>query len=196
MTLAADIQAALVGLLDAFERLGIEYYVGGSVASSAHGLPRATLDVDLVASLRPEVVDELAAALEQDYYADAQMMRDSMRQGIAFNLIHLGTMLKIDVFTLSAEPFARQAFARAGEVEVEFERGPGRLRVESAEDVVLHKLRWYELGNHVSERQWLDVLGVLKLQESLEVEYMRLWADRLGLSELLELALQEAGLEG
>ena len=62
----------------------------------------------------------------------------------------------------------------------------------SPEDTILAKLEWYRLGNEVSERQWRDVLGVLKTRAgTLELSYLQKWADELKVSDLLERALKE-----
>ncbi len=95
-----DIILALEPVVEAFDRLGVGYFIGGSVASSAHGLPRATLDVDMIADLEPSHVRLLVEALEKDYYIDANMILDAIRRLASFNLIHLSTMLKIDIFVL------------------------------------------------------------------------------------------------
>jgi len=193
MTLAADLQDALEPLAQVLQQLGIRYYIGGSVASSAHGLPRTTQDVDMVLAILPMHIQPLTDALQDEYYIDADMIRDALRHGTSFNLIHLATMLKLDVFPLKQEPFAQQAFQRAQPLSMDFGERSGTLVVESAEDVILHKLRWYVLGNRVSERQWLDVLGVLKVQgDSIDREYLTRWARLLDLDELLEEALSQA----
>lgn len=191
---AEDIEAALSGLVAAFEDLGIEYQVGGSVASSLHGLPRSTLDVDVVADLRPHHVGPLVRQLADEYYVAAEAVRDAIRRSASFNLIHQATVLKVDVFVLKARAFDQAAFRR-GVVDTLPTSAVARSFVfETPEDVILHKLEWYRLGNELSERQWLDVLGVLKVQgAALDEDYMGRWAAQLGVADLLERALGEAG---
>ena len=82
----------------AFTDLEVAYFVGGSVASSAYGVARSTLDVDPVADLREHHVDPLVARLSDACYIDAGMIRRALAQRSSFNLIHLDTMMKIDVF--------------------------------------------------------------------------------------------------
>ncbi len=123
------------------------------------------------------------------------MIRDALLHGKSFNLIHLDTMIKIDVFALTSEPFARTAFQRAKPIEVYLDDDFEVLSMSSAEDIILQKLMWYELGNRVSERQWLDVLGVLKVQgNELDLEYLATWSQKLDIQELLNKALQESQL--
>lgn len=107
-----EIRAALDPVADVFEALGVSYRVGGSVASSALGVARTTLDIDLVADLRAVHVAPFVERLQADYYVDADMIHDAIRRRASFNVIHLATMMKVDVFVLGARPFDRVAFAR------------------------------------------------------------------------------------
>ena len=108
-----DLLLALGPVVDAIEALGIRYFVGGSVASSAHGVPRASLDADLVADLGPDHVAPLVARLQDAYYVDAGRVRAAVASRRSFNLIHLATIFKIDVFAMKQRPFDKQALERA-----------------------------------------------------------------------------------
>jgi len=189
--------AALNDLVPIFEQLGIAYQIGGSVASLAHGIARTTLDIDLVADIRPEHVAALATQAAPLFYIDADDVAEAVATAGAFNLIHLATMFKVDVFALKPTPYDTQAFLRADLKALdEADNDDAALFfVASAEDVILSKLRWYELGQHSSERQLADVRGVILVQgETLDVAYLRQWAGVLHLTELLEPLLLEAGL--
>ncbi len=190
-----DILAALTPVADALECLGIAYHIGGSVASSAHGIARTTLDVDLVADLVLSHVRPLVETLQGTYYIDEEMVREAVQQRSSFNVIHLETVLKVDVFVLKARPYDREAFRRMRRDTLD-EAGDAReFYVASPEDVILNKLEWYRLGGGVSDRQWSDVLGVLKVQkDSLDYAYLRRWAVDLGVSDLLDRALEDAGI--
>ena len=171
------------------ERLGIDYFVGGSVASSVHGRPRTTDDVDIIAALPGTKVDAFVRTLENDFFVDAEAIRDAIRRRASFNIIHLATMLKVDVFVLGNEDFAQEEMQRRAAVPL---RG-SRVWFSSPEDIVLEKLDWFRKGEGISERQWRDVLGVLAVQGTrLDLPYMHSWAARRGLLELLERALAEA----
>jgi hypothetical protein len=171
------------------ERLGIDYFVGGSVASSVHGRPRTTDDVDIIAALPGPAVDAFVSGIEKDFFVDPDMIRDAVRRRAAFNIIHLATMLKVDVFVLGNEDFAAQEMSRRQAVPL---RGSS-VWFSSPEDIVLEKLDWFRKGEGVSERQWRDVLGVLAIQGvRLDLQYLRSWAERRGLRELLERALAES----
>jgi hypothetical protein len=192
---APGILQALEPVVEAFEGLGIRYQIGGSVASSAYGIARATLDVDLVADLNELPIHSFVEALRDAYYIDEDRVSDAVRRRSSFNVIHLATMIKIDVFVLKSRPYDRVAFGRARMENLGEDEATRRYYVASPEDVILNKLDWYRQGGGVSERQWNDVLGILKVQQSsLDREYLRHWAEELGLPDLLQRALQDSGL--
>ena len=186
-----ELADALRPLLQVFQDLDIAYRIGGSIASSLWGRARATLDVDLVAQLKPDQVRPLCAALEAAYYVDEGAMRQAIAQGRSFNLIHLATMIKLDIFALKNEPFDLASFQRSAKAPL------GNLPEVffcTAEDMILRKLEWYRAGSGISERQWSDVLGLLQVQAgALDWDYLNAWADQLSLSGLLQRASSEAG---
>lgn len=189
-----DIIVALDAVIACFEELGIAYYIGGSVASSAYGIARATMDVDVIANVEPGGVERLVEALETHYYISAEMIREAIRRSTSFNLIHLETMIKIDVFVLKDRPYDSEAFNRRQPDTLD-EENPRRFYLSSPEDVVLNKLQWYQEGGRVSEQQWRDVLGVLKVQaDAMDVEYLKYWASKLNLTELLNRSFANAGM--
>lgn len=178
----------------AFEALRVPYYLGGSMASSVHGIYRATADADFVAALRPHHAEPLVRLLQPAFYADLEAIRTAIASCRSFNLIHLDSMLKVDVFTASAAPFQLMQMRRRV-LQATSPDGQTKLYVASAEDTVLAKLRWYHQGGGVSDRQWNDVLGVLKVQGArLDHAYLAEWARELGMTDLLRRALQDAGL--
>jgi hypothetical protein len=189
----ADILDALTPVVEVFERLRVRHHIGGSVASSALGVARATLDVDLVADLARSQVAPFVAALEEDYYVDEAAVREAVDRRASFNLIHLATMVKVDVFVLKDRPYDVEAFSRMRSEVLEESDGARAFFLASAEDTILNKLDWYEMGGRVADRQWRDVLGVMKVQWGrLDLEYLRRWAKSLGLLDLLESAIREA----
>ena len=177
---------------DALEALGVPYAIGGSFASALHGVMRATMDADLVADLRQEDVAPFVQALGELFYANAEMMREAIGQHRSFNLIHLESMFKVDVFVARPRDFDRAQLARR-QLHLLSEDPERRAYVASAEDTVLAKLEWYRMGGEVSDRQWRDALGVLKVQGlRLDLAYMRHMAAGLGVKDLLERALEES----
>ena len=175
-----------------FDDLGIRYLVGGSLASSIYGVPRATQDVDLVADLPAEAVEAVHDRLVGTFYVDADMIRDAIARRASFNVIHLGTMFKADVFIMRGDAWSREEMARARSEEFESVDGPFSVRFASPEDTLLHKLVWFKLGNEISDRQWGDILGVLRVQAgSLDGAYLDRWAQQLDVAQLLSRARSE-----
>jgi len=174
------------------ERLGVRYCIGGSVASSVYGEVRTTLDVDFVTDLDPSRIDAFVAAVETDFHVVAEAIHRAVRERSSFNLIHEETLVKADVYVLPDDPTHREQLVRSCRVALRSEPGSA-VELASPEDVVIHKLRWYEMGGQVSDRQWRDVLGVLKVQGArLDFAYLKRAAAALGLSELLARARSEA----
>ena len=177
----------------AFDSLGIAYVIGGSVASSLYGVPRATQDVDLVADIRASQIDALTGMLADEFYVDADMIREALQRRSSFNVVHLATMFKADVFILQADSWSREEMRRARTEALDFPEGRMLLRFASPEDILLHKLVWYKLGNQISDRQWNDILGILKIQgEHLDQAYLDLWAPLLDVFALLQRVRNEA----
>jgi hypothetical protein len=188
----SDLVAALRPVTQAFDALGVRYFLGGSVASSAHGIARASLDADLVAALEPEHVDALVARLAPAYYIPEDRLRSAVATRSSCNLIHLATMFKIDVFVSKGRPFDREAGDRARPQAIDEGEDAPLFPVASPEDIVLAKLEWFRLGGETSERQWWDVVGVLRVAEDADRGYLRRWAVVLDLTDLLERALVDA----
>lgn len=181
-------------ITEVFDRLNIPYLIGGSLASAVHGVIRSTMDVDIVADIRLDQVDEIAEILSGVFYIDTGMIQDAIREKSSFNLIHLDTMFKVDVFLIKQRPFdlnqmRRRVLQPIGENPTE------KAYISSAEDIVLAKLEWYREGGETSERQWRDIIGVLRLQgNQINLDDLRYWAKNLNVENLLERALKEVGI--
>jgi hypothetical protein len=188
----SELVTALRPVAQALEALGVPYYLGGSVASSAHGIARASLDADVVAALEPEHVDALIARLEADYYIPLNRLRSAAAQRSSCNFIHLATMFKIDLFVSKGRPYDREAAGRARSQALDVTPDAPRFPVATAEDTVLAKLEWFRLGGETSERQWWDVVGVLRVTPDVDRAYLDHWAGTLGVSDLLSRALTDA----
>jgi hypothetical protein len=188
-----DIIEVTLKVVQVLERLGITYHVGGSLASSSYGVARSTLDVDMVADIKPEQAKNIYKLLKEEFYVDTEMIQDAIRRRSSFNLIHLESMFKVDVFILKDRPFDREGFSRRIQKAVSSEDPEKRLFFASPEDTVLNKLEWYMKGGEVSDRQWNDVLGILKVQgKELDIDYLKRWAENLSLSHLLNKVFDEA----
>jgi len=183
----------LLRLLAVLDQLEIPYMIGGSGASSVHGVTRTTADVDLVVRIGAHDVSPMVTALHGDFYIDEDQVRLAINHSRSFNLIHYQSSYKFDVFPLTDDHYQRTQFGRRRfETSSIFTGEPVELAVSSPEDVILSKLRWFYLGGEVSEQQWNDVLGVIAVQRSkLDLQYLREWAGQLGITALLERALDE-----
>lgn len=177
---------------DTFEKLGVPYLIGGSLASTLHGMVRTTQDSDIIAEMRLEHLQPFALALQDEFYVDEEMIADAIQRNSSFNLIHRETMFKVDVFIPRPRPFLqsqldraqRQTFSLETEISAKF---------ASPEDTILSKLEWYRMGGEISDRQWRDVIGVLKTRAGeLDLEYLRKWGTELHVSDLLQRALRES----
>jgi hypothetical protein len=189
-----DVLAAVEPVVDVLEALGVRYRIGGSVASSVLGVPRSTLDVDVACELRLVHAAAFAARLIDAYYVDEDMIRDAIQRQSCFNVIHLETMLKVDLFVRRDRPFEDVAFERVVRRSLDPAPSAREFDVTTPEDIVIHKLEWFRAGGEVSERQWRDAVGVLAIQRDvIDRSYLQHWAGELGLQELLARALAEAG---
>jgi hypothetical protein len=190
-----DIIAVTSKVVNVFEKLDIAYHIGGSLASSAFGIARATLDVDIVAEIKPEQASDIFESLKEEFYIDADRIIDAIQRRSSFNLIHLETMFKVDIFILKDRPFDRQAFLRRFQKAVSEDESQ-QLFFPTPEDIILNKLEWYKADGKISDRQWSDVLGVLKVQGTgLDMSYLKRWSEELSIANLLKKAIDEAGIE-
>jgi hypothetical protein len=189
MTTSVDpiaVAAVVVGVL---ERLGISNTIGGSIAASFAGEPRSTVDIDVVASVGEGQVAALVAALSPDFCVDEEAVRRAVRTRSSFNLIHTATMLKVDIFVAGGTPLDEEQLARRLWIRL----GDGvELPIHPPEDILLQKLRWFQLGGGVSDRQWRDVIGIVRVQGSkLDIAYLQRQAPLLGVTGLLAQALAQ-----
>lgn len=182
----------ILQVIDVLDDLDVPYWIGGSLAVAVHGVARSTLDADLVADLKVKHIELFAGALDDIFYLDIEMVKDAIMRRSSFNIIHRETMFKVDIFALRDRDFDQSQLLRRENQIVALE--PERMaHVCTPEDLVLIKLEWYRIGGEVSDRQWRDILGVLKAQSGkLDREYMRKWADELEVSDLLDRAFAEA----
>ncbi len=184
--------AVTVQVVDVLEALDIPYFIGGSLASAFHGVVRATMDVDLVADMRLEQVEPFVQRLGDAFYADSAMIRDAIRRHGSFNLIHLQTMFKVDIFIRRQRPYDSSQFERRASQMLSLEPEMAAY-IASPEDTILAKLEWYRLGGEISNRQWQDVRNIIEVQaDRLDWAYLRHWAAQLNLSDLLERVRDES----
>ncbi len=188
MTGIEDLAATLASLGDAFEAVGATWAVGGSLASTAYGEPRATNDIDVIATLDEAGARNLGRTLGDDFYCSDDAAIDAVQRHSSFNVIDQRSFLKVDVFVPGPGPLGEGQLGRrrllviVGDLEVP---------VLGPEDIVLQKLRWFRLGGEVSDRQWNDLLSVLRAGD-LDEAYLDEVAKSARLDELLERARKDA----
>lgn len=174
------------------DHLKIPYFLVGSFASSLHGFVRYTQDADLVADLHRAQVGEFLKTFAGDFYCDRRMIEQALDRGASFNIIHVSSAFKIDIFLAGRDGFKREELSRRQRLPLDV-GGKVQAFVQTAEDALLSKLDWYRKGGEVSENQWRDILGILKIQAGqLDEAYLRKWAVELGVADLLKRATAEA----
>jgi hypothetical protein len=180
----------VAAVLDA---LGITYSIGGSLAGSFAGEPRATLDIDMVIDLDDARVTALVDALEGEFYVDEQALRRAVQERSSANAIHQPTSVKVDFFIAGGTPLDAELLRRRLSVSV-VEGESRRLWIHSPEDILLQKLRWFKRGGGASDRQWRDVLGIVRTQGTrLDRDYLQAGAARLEIADLLERVIADTG---
>ncbi|MEQ9669835.1 hypothetical protein [Coleofasciculus sp. G2-EDA-02] len=172
-----------------FTALSIPYYITGGIAAIAYGEPRTTQDLDLVIGISPTDIDRLTDALSECSFSVPSVVKLGRMK--ILQITDMESISRADLLITGTEEFDRLKFDRRRVIEFE----DTRLYFASPEDVILSKLRWRKSSG--SEKQWRDVLGVLKVQgEQLDFDYLWEWAENLGLTLDLDRAFTEAGLFG
>lgn len=146
------------------------------------------MDIDLVVRIGVPHAEKLVAALGADWYAEAQQIREAIQAGRSFNVIHMPTAWKMDLFPARSE-FHKSEMQRATPEPVTIDGEAVVCPVSTSEDILLAKLRWYKDGGQVSDRQWSDITGIVRVNPDLDLEYIRQWAGRLQVTDLLAKAL-------
>lgn len=175
----------------ALDAVGIPYMITGSYASSIHGEPRASKDIDVVIEADPELLRRFVKEFPSDqYYAVEEDALEALANRRMFNVIDFKTGWRIDFIFRKERAFSHAEFARRREQDV----GDGlRLFVASPEDILLAKLEWAKLGE--SARQLEDATSIVRMKrDSLDISYIERWVAELQLEEQWSAAIQAGGL--
>lgn len=175
----------VAAILDA---VALRYVIGGSVASSLAGEPRTTLDVDFMIDYDVEKTRDLAERLSMSFYVDVESAVAAAKRRGSFNAIEFDSSVKVDFFVAEANAFAEEALRRGRRVTLP---SLGTLSFYATEDLIVRKLLWFRQGNEISERQWRDVIGMLRLNRALDWEQIRESAHDAGVADLIERAKRE-----
>ncbi len=190
-----DLLTTLDSIAEVFEYMKIPYYIGGSIASSTHGMRQAAKDIDIVANIHHAHMLSFIAMIQADYYADEKAIGKAVQEHTFFSIIHLDTLFKVDVFVPELDDFNQQIFKRTKRHLLEKDKHIFYL--ESPEDIILMKLKQYKHTEKNTDDQWNDILGVFKVQgPSLDFAYLDKWASLFKVKDLLENASIDAGLDG
>ncbi|MBL8911779.1 MAG: hypothetical protein JNM17_13890 [Archangium sp.] len=150
------------------------------------------MDADIVAALHENQFQKLQHELGGRFYVDADDFKHAVRNERSFNLIDSVELAKVDVFCVRDRDFQNSALERAQLKELERDDPFTHVRIASPEDLVLAKLRWYRIGGEVSDRQWGDLRGIVRVQgNALDLSYLRKWAPTLDVEAVLERLLAE-----
>jgi len=169
--------------INALESAGIQYMITGSQASAYYGEPRFTMDIDIVADIKPEQVEDFSSFFPSDeFYCDKEMIYTEIRGRGQFNIVHAASGLKIDIILTKTTPFSQNEFSRRKRSAVFPDQDAD---FASPEDVIIIKMKYYREGG--SEKHLRDITGILRISGSaMDKDYISLWAKRLGLTEIWE----------
>jgi hypothetical protein len=177
-----------------FEALRIPYYITGGVCAIAYGDPRTTRDLDVVIECKPSEIMTMVAQLEAEgFYCPPGAIEDiQSSRGRVLSVTHMQLVLNADIVLNANTDFDRSKMERRRLEAIGLDESE-QFWLASPEDVILAKLLWGRQSQ--SEKQWRDVLGVLKVQgDSLDFAYLTQWAAQLDLTALVQQAITAAGL--
>lgn len=187
-----SVREVLENLRGALEEADVAYMVTGSFASSVHGVPRATQDIDVIIEpTRDQLVALMSKFGEPVYEADQEDALDALRRRSMFSVIDRRGIWKIDFIVRKDRPFSKREFGRRTKIDI---LGIS-LYAATAEDILLAKLEWAKLGE--SERQIRDAAGIISIQgQKLDVDYVERWVAALDIEDQWRSAREQAGNAG
>ncbi len=163
----------------------------GSFASTFYGRSRFTQDVDLIVKMNQNQIDGFVQTFSGEFYVDRGLIEQAFANETSFNIIHFQSTFKVDFFILSRNSFHVEEFARRTMQRLDPQTGFAAY-VQTSEDSLLSKLKWYRQGGEISENQWQDVISILKTQaDRMDINYLEKWAAVLGVADLLDRVRKE-----
>lgn len=172
-------------VIDALEAAGIEYLIGGAVATWAWGEPRSTMDLDMVVNIPIEGIEALSQELKKrDMLVPAEIILDNIletRADLPINAIHMYSGFKADLYPVRAGDELREsAFARRHKIDMGTPLGV--IYAHSPEDLIIYKVWYYSLSFQTKHVR--DVISIIHaLKEQLDYAYIDFWVKRKNLSD-------------
>jgi hypothetical protein len=195
-----DLLTVMLPALQAFDEQNLFWYLGGSIASSLHGMQQMAQDIDLVVNLHSQNLPSLLPLLKQYYIFDEDALQEAVSQRTACSLIHRNTLMKVDLIMARQSAFETALYPRIASYSLD-ERSPS-LPLASAVEMILVKLHRYSqdllsrTDGMRDDAEWNDIVGMLKIQEPpFERDFLEEWARNLKITEMLRQALVDAGAE-
>ncbi|MBU2577952.1 nucleotidyl transferase AbiEii/AbiGii toxin family protein, partial [Patescibacteria group bacterium] len=162
----------------------ISYMITGAWSVIYYGRPRASHDIDFVVEINKEDIEKIISAIKQlsdDFLVPIDDIKEAIIRKDMFNVVHLPSMLKLDFWLLTDEPFDRSRFLRRQKVKILNQL----MYVSSPEDTIIQKLRWYRESK--IEKHLVDAAFVYQIQkENLDKRYFNSWIEKLELGEYLK----------
>ena len=175
----------LIKVLDRINQLSIPYMMTGGIASIYYGRPRLTHDFDIIVEMDTHQISKLENAFKNDFYISPSTIQDAIDKRSMFNIIHYDSGIKVDFWLIQNEEFDRKRFERR-QKHMYAKRD---IFFTSPEDVILIKLLWFKDSQMQKHRD--DAKGVLEIQQNLDMDYLRKWAKKLSVQNLLENLMRE-----
>jgi len=176
-----NLENILIEVIDKLEELKIDYMVVGSFASNFYGVPRTTLDADILIQTDLNKISQFINTVKDDFYADLDMAIDALKERSSFNIINFKTGFKIDFIVLKDDSFSMHEFERRRKVNFLNKK----VFIASLEDTIISKILWMKETN--SEKQKEDVLGIIKVQkDNIDFGYLKKWAKELNIEDILK----------
>jgi hypothetical protein len=179
--MSADIRGLVDRLVELLDAAGVPFMIAGSFASTAHGQPRTTQDLDVVIDPPSHAAFDtlLGSFAPEQYYVDADAARDALRRRSMFNVVDLASGWKVDLILRKNRPFSRQEFSRRMELTL---LGI-QVFVATPEDTIVAKLEWSKLAGG-SQRQRRDVAGIVAtIGDALDRDHIERWVRDMELAE-------------